>query len=259
MVVPLFHRRFGDADLPPLVILHGLLGSSRNWLTVARELAGRFTVYTPDLRNHGESPRDDETGYRALVGDIAAWLDANSLPTVHLLGHSMGGKAAMRFALDFPERLRSLTIVDIAPRDYDHHHRIEFAAMRALDLAAISDRREADAALAATVPDWAMRQFLLTNLERGDDGRFFWRVNHLALEAGLPEISANPLAPDEVYAAPVRFFIGGKSSYVRPRDRVGITRCFPAAELVELPASGHNPHIEDRAAFVEKLAAGLAD
>jgi len=250
----LFHRRFGEAGRPPLVILHGLLGASRNWQTVARELSSRFDVYVPDLRNHGASFRDDDAGYPALAGDVLAWLDANGLGRVHLLGHSMGGKTAMRFAADHPGRLLSLTVVDIAPRRYGHHHRVEFAAMRSLDLGGIADRRAADEALTPYVPDWAMRQFLLTNLARRDDGSFAWEVNHLALAAALPEICESPLSEGETYDGPTSFVIGGKSDFVRREDRAGIFAHFPKAVLVELPDSGHNPHIDSRAALVSALS-----
>lgn len=254
----LFHRRFGEAGRPPLVILHGLLGASRNWQTVARELSATHDVYALDLRNHGASFRDDEAGYPALAGDLLAWLDANGLDRVHLLGHSMGGKTAMRFAADHPERLLSLLVVDIAPRRYGHHHRVEFVAMRSMDPGAIADRRAADEALAAHVPDWAMRQFLLTNLSRGDDGRFAWDVNHLALEAALPVICETPLGPDETYDGPTTFIIGGKSDFVRPEDRAAIRAHFPKAVLVELPEAGHNPHIDSRPAFVSAITAALS-
>lgn len=249
-MVKLFHRHFGGAGNPPLVILHGLLGSSRNWQTVGRELADRFDVYALDLRNHGSSPWSAGMSYPELAADAVAWLDERGLGPVHLLGHSMGGKTAMRFAIDHPDRLLSLTVVDIAPRDYDFHHRIEFAAMKSLDLASIADRREADAALSAGVSDWGMRQFLLTNLNRKDDGSFGWDINLRELAGSLPEISANPLAPGETYAGPTTFVIGGKSAFVRHEDRAAITCHFPGAEFAELPSAGHNPHIDDRAAFV---------
>ena len=258
MALPLlFHRRTGEAGNPPLVILHGLLGASRNWQTVARELAPRFDVYSLDLRNHGLSFRDAEVGYPALAGDVLAWAEANGLGRIHLLGHSMGGKTAMRFAADHPDRLLSMTVVDIAPRRYGYHHRTEFAAMRALDPAALADRRTADEALAATVPDWAMRQFLLTNLSRRDDGTFAWDVNHLALEAGLSVICESPLAPDERYDGPTTFILGGKSDFVRPEDLPAIRAHFPKAVLAVLPEAGHNPHIDSRAAFVAKLVETL--
>lgn len=254
-VVTLHARHFGGEGLPPLVILHGLLGSSRNWQTVARDLTTRHSVWALDLRNHGASPWADTMTYPEIAGDVVAWLDAKGFDRVHLLGHSMGGKTAMRLATDHPERLLSLTIVDIAPRDYEHHHRTEFAAMAALDPGAVTDRKEADAALAAGVPDWPMRQFLLTNLSRRDDGRFAWDINLPVLTAALPVLSATPMAAHEAYAGRTTFIVGGKSSFVRPHDREAILRHFPAAVVCDLPESGHNPHIEDRANFVSALAA----
>lgn len=255
----LFHRFFGGAGRPPLVILHGLLGSSRNWQTVGRELAEHFAVYALDLRNHGASPWASGMDYPELARDVAAWLDANGLEAVHLLGHSMGGKTAMRFAMDHPERLLSLTVVDIAPRDYDSHHRVEFVAMASFDPAGVADRREAESALeAGGVSDWAMRQFLLTNLSRREAGGFAWDINLAELAARLPEVCRNPLSPEDTYAGRALFVVGGKSAYVRPEDRDAIHRYFPYAVLADLPASGHNPHIEDRAAFSRALLDHLA-
>lgn len=257
--VRLSHRHFKGPGLPPLVIVHGLLGSSRNWQTVARDLTTRYDVYLIDLRNHGGSPWTDGMDYPDMAADIAGWLDERGFDRVHLVGHSMGGKTAMRFALDHPERLRSLTIVDIAPRDYEYHHRSEFAAMLALDLSTITDRREADTALSAGVPEWAMRQFLLTNLGRRADGSFGWEINLPVLAARLPSISSNPMGPGEVYAGRTAFVVGGKSTFVRPEDRDEIIRRFPGARILDMPESGHNPHIDDKNGFVRTLLEILAD
>ena len=126
--VPLHFRHFGDVSLSPAVLLHGLLGASRNWQTVARELAGGFSVYALDLRNHGESPHAEEMDYAVLAEDVRAFLERENLPPVHLLGHSMGGKVAMAVAARWPERVAELTVVDIAPKAYSSLHREEFAA-----------------------------------------------------------------------------------------------------------------------------------
>ena len=248
-------RELGGAGAP-LVVLHGLLGSARNWQSAGVALAARgHRVLAPDLRNHGVSPWGDDCSYAALAGDVVACLERLALGPVHLVGHSMGGKAAMRLAVARPDLVARLTIVDIAPRAYADRVRVEFAAMNALDLAAVTSRKDAEARLAAQVPEWGMRQFILTNLGQDPAGRWRWTVNRAALTAGLPAILGNPLAPGEGFDGPTRFIRGGKSDYIRDEDIPAIRAHFPTADLVTLPESGHNPHFDARAGFVEAVTA----
>ena len=240
----------------PLVVLHGLLGSSRNWQSAGVALAARgHRVLAPDLRNHGVSPWGDDCGYPALARDVVACLERLALGPVHLVGHSMGGKAAMRLAMDRPDLVARLTIVDIAPRAYGDRVRVEFAAMNALDLAAVTSRKDAETRLAAQVPEWGLRQFILTNLGQDAEGRWRWTVNRAALTAAIPEILGNPLGAGEVFAGPTRFIRGGKSDYIRDEDLAPIRAHFPRADLVTLPESGHNPHFDARAGFVDAVTA----
>lgn len=248
-------RELGGAGAP-LVVLHGLLGSSRNWQSAGVALAERsHRVLAPDLRNHGSSPWAGDCSYAALAGDIIAMLDGLALGPVHLVGHSMGGKAAMRIVMDRPDLVSRLTVVDIAPRAYSDRVRVEFAAMNALDLSAVNSRKDAEAKLAAQVPEWGMRQFILTNLGQDAEGRWRWTVNREALTHSLPEILDNPLAVGDVWNGPTRFLRGGKSDYIRDEDVALIRAHFPQADVLTLPESGHNPHFEARAGFVEAALA----
>ena len=257
-VVTLFHRDLGGAGQPPLVILHGMLGSSRNWQTTGRDLAGRFHVLALDLRNHGDSPHDGEMSYATMVEDVIAWLDALGLGQITLLGHSMGGKVAMLLACRHPERVTALVIVDIAPKDYYWPaHRAEFAAMNELDLANLASRAAAEKLFEAKVSDWAMRKFLLTNLVQVD-GHWQWSVNLPALTAALAAMEANPLQPTDCFAGPTLFIAGGKSRYVTAEDHAAIRRYFPAARIETLVNAGHNPHIEMREAFVVLVTSALS-
>jgi esterase len=247
----LFYRDLGGAGNGPLVILHGLLGSSRNWQTVGRDLAATFQVFAVDLRNHGGSPHANEMTYDAMVADVVAWLDQQGLSKITLMGHSMGGKVAMLLACRHPERIERLIVVDIAPKDYYWvAHRAEFASMNELDLEHLQSRAEAELRFEARVNDWAMRKFLATNLERNADGRWRWMVNLPVLTAALATLEKNPLASGDRYDGPVLFIAGGKSNYVVAADRALVTRHFPNAKISVLEASGHNPHMDAREAFV---------
>jgi esterase len=248
----LFHRDLGGAGHPPLVVLHGLLGASRNWLTAGRDLAAKFHVFALDLRNHGMSPHSDEMNYRAMMADVLAWLDAHGLSRVTLMGHSMGGKVAMLLACRHPERVQRLVIVDIVPKDYFWAaHRAEFAAMNELELSNLRSRGEAELRFEARVDDWAMRKFLTTNLERTAEGGWRWLVNLPALTAALPELEKNPLAAEDRFSGPTLVIAGGKSRYVQPSDWTAVTGHFPASRLEIIAESGHNPHMETREKFVE--------
>ena len=251
MGLKLFHRDLGGDGRPPLVILHGLLGASRNWQTTGRDLAQYFHVFALDARNHGASPQAAEMDYPAMTADVLAWLDAQGLARVAVMGHSMGGKTAMQLACRHPERVAQLTVVDIAPKDYAWPaHRQEFAAMNELDLASLSSRAEAEQRLEAKVADWAMRKFLATNLDRDANGHWHWIVNLPVLTTALPGLEHNPLAPADQFTGPTLFIVGGKSAYVAEADHARIRLHFPAARIELLPAAGHNPHMETRAAFV---------
>lgn len=248
-IVKLEHRDLGG-DGPPLVLLHGMLGSSRNWQTAGRELAARYRVYALDLRNHGGSPHASEMTYPAMAADVLAWLDANGLSRTALLGHSMGGKVAMLLACRHPGRIGRLVVVDIVPKDYRWvGHRAEFTAMNQLALDDLRSRAEAEMRMEGLVPDYAMRKFLTTNLERSRAGRWTWTINLPVLTAALGILEKNPLSSEDRYDGPTRFILGGRSNYVQRADWPAAQAHFPRAEFVVLAESGHNPHMDARAAF----------
>jgi esterase len=252
--VPLFHRDLGGAGKPPLVILHGMLGSSRNWQTVGRDLAAHFHVHALDLRNHGGAPHDAEMSHEAMMVDVLSWLDAQQLDRVTLIGHSMGGKVAMLLACRHPARVERLIVVDIAPKTYFWvGHRAEFVAMNELDLEHLASRAEAELRFEARIDDWAMRKFITTNLERTDEGRWRWQINLPALSSALPLLEKNPLSMDDCFDGSVLFVTGERSTYVSSVDHDAIRRHFPAAVFATIATSGHNPHMEQREAFARAV------
>src|SRR6476646_944939 len=178
----LYFQKLGSGF--PVILLHGFLGSSDNWRGMSRRFAEHFTVYALDLRNHGQSLHSDIMDYPAMAADVCEFLDSEGIASAHLLGHSMGGKVAMCCANEYPERLEKLVVVDIAAHAYAAVHRPILNAMATLDLKAVRSFGDADAALARDIADSALRQFLVKNLARQNDGTFTWKI-------GLDEISAN--------------------------------------------------------------------
>lgn len=251
----LHYRYFGGEGNPPLVIIHGLLGSSRNWLTVGRDLTAQYEVFAVDLRNHGESAHAEGMGFDQLAADIENFMNERGLEQATLLGHSLGGKVAMRFACEHPERTDALIVVDIAPKTYPPHHQRDFEAMLALPVDKMQSRKDAEAFLAEYVMDWAQRQFLLTNFKRSEEGGSFgWTVNLHELNRCREQMRTNPLPDaDSRYLGPTLFVVGGASAFVQPEDFEAIRRHFPKARIEVIKDAGHNPHIEKKAEFLAAL------
>jgi pimeloyl-ACP methyl ester carboxylesterase len=195
--------------------------------------------------------------YADLAGDVVELLDRLKIERATAIGHSMGGKTAMLLACRHPGRVSRLIVVDIAPKNYRWvGHRHEFAAMNDLDLANLQSRAEAEMRMESRVPDWGLRKFLTTNLERTDTG-WRWIVNLPAVTAALPFLEKNPLGPADRYAGPTLFIVGGKSNYVQPQaDLPDILAHFPQARLTVMANSGHNPHFDAREDFVRTVLPG---
>jgi len=252
----LHHIDLGGTGHPPLLLLHGLLGSSRNWQTTGRDLSAHFHVFALDARNHGKSPHAASSDTAAMTGDVARWMQGRGLAQATILGHSMGGRTAMHLACHRPELVSRLVVVDIAPRTYpDSFVLSHFPVLQALDLKTLGSRQEAEQRLAAAVPDPGMRKFLVTNLAQDASARWHWTVNLASLALAQPEMTRNPLRPDDRYAGPALFIRGGRSPYVRDEDLPAIQTHFPAARIITLEGAGHNPHIDRRAEFVQAVLA----
>jgi esterase len=246
--VSLHHRIVGEG--PALIVLHGLLGSGTNWRSIARSLADCRQVHLLDLRNHGDSPHDAQMDYPSMASDVTAYLDRQGIARADLIGHSMGGKTAMRLAMDDPGRVSRLLVVDIAPAPSSSDHEPLLDAMAAMPVSSYARRAQADEALARTVPEAPLRAFLLQNLE-SDDGALRWRINLAAIRAAMPALLASPVRAGEVFRGETLFLRGATSDYVRDEHLPDIRSHFPAGRLETLPGAGHWLHAEQPAAFLE--------
>lgn len=246
-------RKLAEGGGVPVIVLHGLLGSSRNWVGFGKSMDGVAPVFGLDIRNHGASFHAASMEYPEIVGDVVRWLDAEGMDRVRVIGHSMGGKVAMVLATRYPRRVERLVVADIAPVRYEHHYRRAIEVMHAMDLSRMSNRREVDEALRPAAPDWALRQFLLTNLENGEGG-FAWKINLGTILKYLEHLADNPLPEEARYEGPSLLLCGDRSSFVRPRGEEAFRLRFPAGEIRRLPG-GHNIHVEAAEAFASEVKA----
>lgn len=256
MLATIRHPAAETNGLPPLVIAHGLYGSGRNWGVIARRLADRREVIAVDMRNHGESPRAPSQSYPDMAADLAEVITAIGAP-VDLLGHSMGGKAAMQLALTQGTLIRRLVVADIAPVPYDHDQSRHIQAMRALDLDRLTTRGEADRRLAATVTDPGLRAFFLQSLDLKAPGGPRWRLNLDVLEAEMAKIVGWP-GTEGHFDGPTLFLTGADSHYVRPEHRDRIRALFPKARFAKLPGAGHWLHADKPREFEDTVRVFLA-
>ena len=238
---------------PPVVLLHGLFGSARNFGGLQTSLAATGKrVVALDLRNHGASPHDPDTTYGAMAADVVETLAAIDALPCRLLGHSMGGKVAMRLALEVPAHVERLVVADIAPIAYAHANRAIADAMLAVPLNPGMTRAEASAALAETVADPAVRAFLLLNLRLRAGESLGWQLGLGELAAGMDPIQGWE-AGGSPYAGPTLFVAGGRSAYVPPSAHDAIRALFPRATFATLPAAGHWLHAEDPRGFLAAI------
>ena len=245
----LFYNQYGQ-DGPPLLILHGLLGANGNWHTLSRTAFREVaTVYAVDQRNHGRSPHADRIDYPSMAADAATFVNQHDLGPAHLLGHSMGGKTAMEIALTHPDVVNRLIVVDMAPRKYSPRHVDLLDALARIDPSEYDSRDEIDAVLAEDVPDWAIRQFLLKNLDY-DGERYTWKMNLDAIRRHYDDINA-AITSDEPFEGPALFVRGEDSDYVSDSDEPAIRELFPNAEFVTIEDAGHWVHADQPEALSE--------
>jgi esterase len=242
----------------PLLLLHGLYGSSSNWRRIAKALSDAYRVISVDLRNHGASPWTATMSYEEMAADVAALIDKLELDTPAVLGHSMGGKVAMTLALTDAKHVGQLIVVDIAPISYGDHFSSYTQAMRGVDALHASGREEIKRALMHTIPDERTVGFLMTNLVRHGE-QYDWRINLAALANSMSSISA---FPDKLkglhYDGPVTVIDGEHSNYISPEDQPRFLEYFPHARFETIGGAGHWLHADQPDAFVAVLRQALA-
>ena len=244
---------------PPVVILHGLFGSGRNWAPIAQTLAGTYRLYLPDARNHGASPWADAMSYTDMALDVLDLIDREGLQRPVVIGHSMGGKTAMALALQHPHAIAGVGVIDIAPEAYADQFSPYVNAMRGLDVAAAASRREIRQALASRLGGEAPVDFLMQNLQRHDE-RFDWRLNLMATAVCMRDLCGFPeKLLRQHYPGPALFISGEHSNYVRAESRAGIVRLFPKARLQQVSDAGHWVHADEPEALLHALRNWLGE
>jgi pimeloyl-ACP methyl ester carboxylesterase len=260
----LFFRHLGSGE--PLIILHGLYGSSDNWHSIGRELSAEYSVYLVDQRNHGNSPHSSDHSYSLLSDDLQEFMAGQNLDSALIMGHSMGGRAVLQFGLNHPDKVRKMIVVDISPMGNEFrqnapeimvHNRIINALLQ-VDTGLITSRDEADKQLQQSIALASIRQFLLKNLKRTPEGKFRWAFNLKTLSEKLPDIFTgiireNEINPESIPQFPLLFIKGTLSGYIRPEDETSIRKYFPWAEIKAIPGAGHWVHAEQPAAFLQAV------
>ncbi|MEZ0539867.1 alpha/beta fold hydrolase [Fibrella arboris] len=252
----LYYREVGDPAATPLIIVHGIFGSSDNWLTISKTIAAQgYRVILPDQRNHGQSPRSDDFSYVDMAADMHELITDLKLDKPVLVGHSMGGKTMMQYVFTYPGTFSNLVIVDIAPKFYPVHHGEILRGLASIDLSGIRTRNEADAALTPYEPSPTVRQFLLKNLYREEvagASQFAWRLNLPVISREIHGVGEELTNPHPV-TEPTLFIRGERSPYILDSDWPAILRLFPKAKLVTIADAGHWVQAEKPAEFVEAL------
>lgn len=258
----LFFRQLGEGD--PLIILHGLYGSSDNWMTVARHLSSNFKVVVVDQRNHGRSPHSPDHTYKLMVDDLVELFNDLSVDKATIIGHSMGGKVAMLFTALFQSRVNSLVVADILPTSYTDEelgfdqvkvHGKILSAMQMLNPESISSRDQLDEALSKSIKDFAVRQFLLKNFRRNEQGTFSWTINVDALSKNLNALLSEvlPFEGSSIIKTPTLFIKGQYSNYIHPKGEDELPKFFSNFDVVTVPSAGHWLHAENTEYFLRVL------
>lgn len=242
------YKTFGQGD--PIIILHGLFGTLDNWQTIAKQLAEQYSVFIIDQRNHGRSPHTEDHSYQLMADDLFEFMSNHWIYGAHVIGHSMGGKTAMKFALEYPEQVNKLIVVDMGIKANEGGHETIFEAMFDLDLDHLESRTIADEQLKTRIDEYGTRQFLLKNLTRKKKGGYEWKMNLPVLHQNYAEI-LSAIEGNSTFDHPTLFLRGGKSDYILDEDFEDIQSLFPDSQLATIQEAGHWVHAEAPKQFME--------
>jgi esterase len=247
----LYYRELGEGN-PPIVILHGVFGSSDNWLTVSKGLAETHKLYLLDARNHGQSPHSEDFNYDVMADDLFEFIQQHQLEKPVIVGHSMGGKTVMKFALKYPDAFSKMVVVDISPRYYKPHHQSVIAGLSAIHLEKLQTRQEADEIMKAFEPELGVRQFLLKNLYRNEQNGFSWRMNFDVIKNKIENIGEALNAGAKI-TKPTLFVRGSNSKYIQEKDIELIHSIFTDVRIATIEGSGHWVQAEKPKEFLEEI------
>lgn len=247
----ILHSKISGEKQDHLIIIHGLFGQLDNWNTLGKKYAEHFTVHLVDLRNHGRSFHDADTSHEAMAEDLLNYLDHHHIEKADFIGHSLGGKVVMQFALDHPERTGKVIIADMAPKSYPPHHQGIIKGLENVDFSQVENRSDVESFMTPYIPEESVRQFLLKNVYRKKDETYAFRFNLNALSSDYDSLVSNSL-PDKTFEKPVLFLAGEKSSYIQPEDEDIIKRYFPHSIIETVSGAGHWLHAENPSEFFEK-------
>lgn len=245
IMIQLNYKKWGEG--PAIIVLHGLFGSLDNWATLSRQWADSFTMYLVDLRNHGKSPHTDTHTLSDMVHDLVDFIETHHIDQPVVLGHSMGGKVAMELALEHPDLVGGLIVVDIAPKQYNRGHDYIFNGIHSLDLDRVTSRKEIQEILKQSIPNESEVLFLSKNIDRSKDG-FSWKINVDTLEKDYEEV-IREIGTGRIYNGNVLVVRGSASSYIKDEDFNQIRALFPHSRLETIPGAGHWVHADNPEAF----------
>lgn len=254
--VKLNYKKLGSGQ--PLIILHGLFGSLDNWMTLAKKWSTEYEVWLLDQRNHGKSPHTDEHTYQHMAADLASFIKEHGIEQPIILGHSMGGKTAMEYALLEGSLVQKLVVVDIAPVSYKVHHWDIIEALASVDLSSVTSRKDAETQLKKSIDSFGIRQFLLKNLNRLADEHYEWKFNLPVLKETIKLISEYPCR-DGVYHESSLFVKGSESAYIKDAYLASIKNKFPRSKIVSIQGAGHWVHAEAADELKSKVDAFLKE
>jgi pimeloyl-ACP methyl ester carboxylesterase len=247
----LVFEQFGNQQNSPLIILHGFFASSRNWRASAEKLASNFCVYVLDARNHGASPHHEIMNYETMAADVVDFIEQKTLQNVSLIGHSMGGKTAMWFALNYPNLVQNLIVVDIAPIAYKHSFDPIINALKNLPCSELKNRKQAELLLSDIIPELSYRQFLLQNLVLKSGGCYEWRIDLDIFQHNAPNILQFPNAENvSQFVGKTLFLAGGNSKYIKENSTETL---FPFAKIQTIHDAEHWIHVQQPEAFLNAV------